>query len=179
MLTSINTIQAKEKWEMFNNRENFPFEKQNYSGQQNQHLNNPMPNSNISMIGRYADGYCYASFADSNILYMGNGSVLYIYDKTDPANPVKVGSFITPGVVRGIFVKNNYAYIGAESAGLRILDIADPANPVEITNIPSDQAVDVRNVGDTIFVVNEDMNLTSIDISDPYPKFFVFGDSAR
>jgi len=45
--------------------------------------------SNVSLIGRWANGPCYAVTTRGDIAYFGNGCNLEIVDFDDPANPVK------------------------------------------------------------------------------------------
>jgi hypothetical protein len=57
---------------------------------------------------------------------------LSIIDVTDPAAPVASGFAATPGSATDLAVTGEYAYVAAETGGLRVYDIAGPARPDEV-----------------------------------------------
>lgn len=63
--------------------------------------------------------------------YLVLGNRLSILDVTNPAEPVEVGFYDTPGNAQHILVIGEYAYL-ADRLGLRVLDVSDPTIPVEI-----------------------------------------------
>ena len=50
----------------------------------------------------------------------------------NPANPVEVGFYDTPGYAHGVAIAGSIAYVADGDAGLRVIDVANPANPVEV-----------------------------------------------
>ena len=57
---------------------------------------------------------------------------LRIINVANPAAPVQVGSYATPGYAIGVAVVGYYAYVAAYDSGLRIINVSDPAVPTEI-----------------------------------------------
>jgi hypothetical protein len=74
---------------------------------------------NVSVTGDYA--------------YVLGGGGVRILDVTNPAVPVEVGFYDTPGDYspNDVLFIGEYAYL-AGSVGLRVLDVSDPANVVEV-----------------------------------------------
>ena len=65
--------------------------------------------------------------------YVGVGPRLVILDVSDPSHPILVGQTAAfPGVVEGVAVVGNTAYVAAGTAGLRVINVANPAAPVEV-----------------------------------------------
>jgi hypothetical protein len=64
--------------------------------------------------------------------YVGVGDQLVILNVADPAQPKRVGSVRLADQIRDMVVAGQYAYVAANRAGLRIVDIADPAAPAEV-----------------------------------------------
>jgi len=125
-------------------------------------------NSNVTLIGRWPYGPCYAVDVVNNIAYIGNGSALEILDISNPANPVKLGQVVTPSVVSGIKVSGNYAYVADESDGLRIIDVSNPTNPQEVGFFDTGSyARGVSINGNYAYVADESDGLRIIDVSNP------------
>ena len=69
--------------------------------------------------------------------YVAAGGSLEVYNISNPANPVHIGS-LANGVggaklsgARSVFVSGNYAYVASFTSGaLEIVDVSNPANPV-------------------------------------------------
>jgi hypothetical protein len=73
-----------------------------------------------------------------------------------------------PDMAYGVTICGDYAYVGAYSAGLRIIDISDPTNPTlaGFYDTP-DNANNVAVAGDYAYVADWSSGLQVIDISDP------------
>lgn len=89
-------------------------------------------NQNVSLIGRWANGSCWAVFVKDSIAYFGNGAYLEVADVSDPSNPVKLSKVLLPSTVQGIDVSGNYAYVANDNYGLRIIDISNKYTPYEV-----------------------------------------------
>ncbi len=62
--------------------------------------------------------------------YVSGGHVFTIYDVSDPASPVALGSHTFPQEIWGFRLTGDRAYVGANFFGLGILDISGPGGPV-------------------------------------------------
>ena len=89
-LFNINII-AQNLTEQYNTmREgNFPFPGANINTPYQP--DNATADSNVTLIGRWANGPCYAVDVVGNYAYFGNGGYLEIADISDPSNPVEIG----------------------------------------------------------------------------------------
>jgi peptidoglycan/xylan/chitin deacetylase (PgdA/CDA1 family) len=68
--------------------------------------------------------------------YVAAGAAgLQIYDVTDPADPVLLGTCDTRGVASDVSVKGDYAYVADGAAGLEVVDVSDPAAPLLVGNL--------------------------------------------
>ncbi|MCI0394570.1 MAG: PKD domain-containing protein [Chloroflexi bacterium] len=90
-------------------------------------------------------------FQQGSILYALGGGNLTLLNVSNPASPMPVGFYDTPGVGVNIVVSGTLAYIAErqiwtgttfEYGGLRILDVSDPTNPVELGYFDSDGSAD-------------------------------------
>ncbi len=123
---------------------------------------------NTTLIGRWAEGPCFATAAVGNIVYFGNGGYLEIVDFTDPINPVELGKILTPSVVQDIAINGSYAYIADKFAGLRVIDISNPANLIEAGFLEIGYlAQAVAITGSYAYLIDLGNGLHVIDISDP------------
>lgn len=113
-------------------------------------------NSNTTLIGRWANGPCYAVEVVDNIAYFGNGGYLEIVDISDPANPIELGKVLNPSVVLGIAVSGSYVYVADGGAGLRIIDVSTPSSPVEAGFFDTgSKALGVAVSGDVVYVADD------------------------
>jgi hypothetical protein len=115
----------------------------------------------------------YGLSVSGNYAYVTNGEAgqLQVYDISDPANLVLVGSSYMPdysGMARGVYVSGNYAYVAAYSAGLAVYDISDPTNPILLgsCDTPGD-AVRVFVSGNYAYVADGYSGLQVFNISTP------------
>jgi hypothetical protein len=102
-----------------------------------------------------------------------NGPQFRIFDMSDPAMPLLVGSLQTEGAVGRAAVSENYAYVPwSLGGGLKVLDVSNPEVPsiigsVELPGSPQDVAVD-----GTIACVASLVGLQTVDVSDPASPVF-------
>lgn len=107
-----------------------------------------------------------------NYAYIGLDSHLAIVDILDPFHPFVVGQTDElSGLVRGVAVAGNYAYITnryGSNRGLHIINISNPAAPTEVGfyDIPSG-AMAVMVVGNYAYVTAGISGLRIINISNP------------
>ncbi len=99
---------------------------------------------------------------------------LYIFDITNPANPVFVSRYaalVSQGY--GLEVNGNFVYVADKNGGLEVIDVADPANPYSTgyVYLPDvSWTVDVE--GSYAYVANYILGgVQTVDISDPTNPF--------
>jgi hypothetical protein len=102
------------------------------------------------------DGFAYV--ADFN-------SGLRIIDVVDPADPVELGAFDTPGAVRGFAVAGDLAYVADHSNGrVIVIDVSNSEAPFEICVFDTPgRAHDVEVVDGLFYVAEGTVGLRVID----------------
>jgi hypothetical protein len=125
---------------------------------------------NVALIGRLADGPCFAVATQGQIAYFGNGAYLEIVDLL---SMTKLGKVFLKGSAQDVVARNDFAYV-ADGLGLRIIDASNPTAPVEVGFFDTDSlAVGVAVSGDYAYVAANDGGLRVIDVSDPSAPFEV------
>jgi hypothetical protein len=122
--------------------------------------------SNVTLLGRWAWGECFAVASKDNFVYVGNGSVLQIFDAFDTAPSKIVTELLMDGVVKDIQISDNLAYILA-GGDLVIFDLTVPFQPrqlgkVELFRGPTRFCV----AGNYCYVISFD-TLFIVDVSQP------------
>ena len=124
--------------------------------------------SNVTLLGRWAWGNCYAVDTDGEYAYIGNGGTFQVLDLSDPSSPQLVAEVILPDLVINICVSGDYAYVSAWTAGLRIIDISDPKHPLEVSFYDEVLIVDVAVSENYAFAADASKGgLRILDVSLP------------
>ena len=89
-------------------------------------------------------------------------------DLSQPNGPAELGSLQLGGPIRGLFTRQQRAYVAARDAGLAVVDIADPASPtlLGVLDTPG-HAHDVVVAGDLAYVADYAAGFLVVDVSDP------------
>jgi hypothetical protein len=128
--------------------------------------------------------FCYVQALDTygNYLYLidykpfeaEDTKGLYIFDITNPANPVFVSRYsalFSQGY--GLEAQGNYVYVADMNGGMEIIDVSDPANPYSTGYVfLPDVAWSVAVDGNYAYTANYILGgVQTIDISDPTNPF--------
>lgn len=98
---------------------------------------------------------------------------LIIFDISNPSNPIQLYLTPIPGLTDGIVFYNNYLFLAAGEAGLRIVDVSDPYNPVTVNTLsPASNVESVTIRNNYAYVATLDIGGTNdgffiLDITDP------------
>ena len=124
--------------------------------------------SNVKLIGRWGNGFCYGVATDSNYVYFGNGAYFEIATLHNTPKTI-LGKVLLPSIVNtGIAIQGHYAYIADTRAGLRIVDIKDPSYPKEVGFFETNGwVVGVALASHYAYVADENYGLYIIDVSNP------------
>jgi len=101
-----------------------------------------------------------------------------ILDVSDPTHPTRVGSYDTPSAAWAVDVSGNYAYLVESNfsfsnlppGNLLVFDVRQPHSPVLVGSVPlntSDPHVNVRVIGDYVYIAAGRRGLLIFDISIP------------
>lgn len=83
-------------------------------------------------VGRWPYGPVEDVDVVGDFAYFGSGATLQIADVSNPASPQVVGEVALSGVVKGVVVSGDYAYVTTGGEGLRVINVATPTAPVEV-----------------------------------------------
>ena len=65
------------------------------------------------------------------------GGGLFILNLADPAQPTLVKTVDFGEVAHDLSLLDGYAFVAADTNGVRMLDVRDPLHPIEVGNFPS------------------------------------------
>jgi hypothetical protein len=116
--------------------------------------------------------------------YVVDGFGLRVVDVSDPAAPVGVGAYDTPGLALDVHVTDGpstgpstgsggtsgrrYAYVSDWVSGLRVVDVSDPSTPVEVGAYDTPGfARGVYVAGGYAYVADGGAGLRVVDVSNP------------
>jgi len=114
-------------------------------------------------------------FSQPGYLYIGAQDGMYIYDNSDPANPVRLSLYAHRRSCDPVVVQGDYAYVTLRGGGfcgtvgnqLDVIDIADKANPILKRTYPMQGPAGLGVDGDKLFVCDGTAGLKIFDKSDP------------
>ena len=90
-------------------------------------------NITLTPIGRLGTGTPYSIDTQGQYAYIAAGSGLSIVNISNPANPELIHFVDTPGYnATNIAVDGNYAYVGVDDYGIRVIDIGNPLTASEV-----------------------------------------------
>lgn len=127
----------------------------------------------LSLVGQWGWGVCYAAVARDHYLFIGNGSLLQVYDDSNPANLKELGEVDVGNLIYGFVLSGNYAYT---APGFAVIDISDVTHPhiVGTVQIPAlDGTIAVKD--NYVFVGDVDGAIYTINVSNPARPFTVNG----
>ena len=82
------------------------------------------------------------------------GGNLQIYDVSNPAEPARASTFVTPGRAHRVAIDGDLVYVADGAAGVHVVDITNPAAPSLVATYPSARpARDVSVAGSYVFLV--------------------------
>ncbi len=93
----------------------------------------------------------------------GNGVTGTILDLSDPAMPVKVGTF---PVAHNLWITDG-GFLLLAAPGLRVFDLANPLVPTEVFNDPSCRGHDITVVENRLYEFSDNCGTRIFDITDP------------
>ncbi len=98
----------------------------------------------------------------------GCDSTLAVVDISDPAVPVLVGRFATPGDAEGIAFSGNYAYVADYTYGLRVFNISNPYVPTQVGVFDTPgYAHGVTVVGNLAYIADWHGGVRVVNVSNP------------
>jgi len=107
-------------------------------------------------------------------LFLGSAEGVYIFDLSDPSNPVAAGNFTHGRACDPVVSDGDYAYVtlhtgtacGGAANELDIVDVKDLKNPVQVNSYPMTRPMGLAKDGDLLFVC-DGPGVKAYDASDP------------
>lgn len=113
-------------------------------------------------------GRCSAVAASGNLLLVGAGASLEVWDRSNPAAPVKLGAVRLPGLIQGLAAGSSWAYAACGSAGVQFVDLSNPAQPLHQKIMEtSGQAYGVAVSGPYLLVADGAAGVRIANIANP------------
>ncbi|MCP4133908.1 MAG: hypothetical protein GY754_23260 [bacterium] len=114
-------------------------------------------------------------FSYQNKLFIGSQTGMYIFDNSDPSNPVQVSEFSHARSCDPVVASGNYAYVtlrsGTRCRGgsnqLDIINISNLENPELIKSYSMQNPYGLAMDNDLLFICDGDAGLKIFDASDP------------
>jgi hypothetical protein len=122
-------------------------------------------------------GRSEAVFAEGDYAYINFGPGFAVVDVSNPAQPIRAGYTMLPGLIKQIQVVEGYAYVITQPGGFFIVDISAPTSPQTVGSYkPSDLFNGVAVAGNYAYIAAEPQwdgnqqtggGLHLVDISSP------------
>ncbi len=123
----------------------------------------------LKLLGQYG-GSAFAVAVQGDYAFLGQGPRVVVLDISSPDSPKLVGqSEILRGIVYGIALRDNYAYVVAAYENLHVLDISQPTKPewVASLDIETPGCNSITLEGDKALLACNSAGFHIVDISDP------------
>ncbi|MDI6767728.1 MAG: T9SS type A sorting domain-containing protein [Bacteroidota bacterium] len=141
---------------------------ENYLDIREQTQSSTLTDSNLTLVGEWPWGPCYAVAVRDSYALIGNGKLIQIMDISDPSNPTVAAEYNTGGLVRDIKLRDTLAFV-CTRGGLQILNISNLFSPQEISFISLIAAREVVPTDSFAYVLGNPLRNPTvyiIDISD-------------
>ncbi len=130
--------------------------------------------ADVTLLGRWAEGPCFALAVDGDVVYGANGAWLEIVDFSPAGPPALLGRCLLPGPARDVSLENGLVAVASGNTGLRLLDATDPAAVHEVGSLHlASYAGAVALDGDHAYLAMGDDGLLVVDVADPAAPFEV------
>ncbi len=130
--------------------------------------------NNKALLASHTSDYTTDMTVVGSLAYVVDNSLgLFIFDITDPANPVRLGSCTSMGPcdtlvsALGVSVAGDFAYVADGVFGLQIINVSDPNTPFPIQTVTTSNAQGVTVAGNFAYVADYDDGLQIIDVTNP------------
>ena len=108
------------------------------------------------------------AIAGTRAYVAAGGAGLRVVDVSDPASPIELGAWDSPGYAEGVDVSGNTAYLADGPYGLRVVDVSNPASPTPLGSAyDMNYAFEVTVSGDYAYVAAAGAGLLVANVSDP------------
>jgi len=123
----------------------------------------------VTLDGRWgADRPCNFLDAAGDMLAIGKGAYLVIYDITNPVVPLERSRLLTPGMVTGVRIDGSWIFVASGTEELQIVDATDPDNPQLCAQVPTNlYSLYLEVVDGVLYYLDMSGQLVYFDIDTP------------
>jgi len=126
-------------------------------------------------ISGFGPGAWWRSVASrGDYLYFGTEGYIHVFDLSNPAAPLSLGTVPSGGLSNGILVIGDYAYVSNSDlyygipSRLDVFSLANPTVPAPVARVPMNgRAIRLAHSGSLLSVLRSDLGLAIVDISNP------------
>ena len=113
-------------------------------------------------------GNCSALAAAGDLLLVGAGATLEVWDRSNPVAPARVGAVRLPGLIQDIVMSGSWAYAACGNAGVQFVDLSYPSLPLHrLTFNTSGHAWALAVGGNYLYVADGIAGLRILNIANP------------
>ncbi|HYG34047.1 MAG TPA: CARDB domain-containing protein, partial [Clostridia bacterium] len=113
-------------------------------------------------------GRCASVVASGNLLVVGAGATLQVWDRPNASAPVQTGSVRLPGMIQDITVAGSYAFVACGKDGVQFVDLTDPRKPAyRLTFQTSGHAYASVASGNYLYVADGRAGVRVVNIANP------------
>lgn len=114
-------------------------------------------------------GRCAAVATYGNLLLIGAGATLEVWDRSNPVAPVKQSAVRLPGLIEDIATSGSYAFAACGSAGVQFVDLASSVLPIHRTTYnTSGDTHALALSGPYLYVADGVAGLRIVNVANPY-----------
>jgi hypothetical protein len=128
---------------------------------------------NIRVIGSWP--YCESRNViptEEGFTYLSVGAGIWVFNTSNPQNPIRVGELPLLGSIRNMVRKGRYLYTTHSSGGMSIVDISNPTQPQRVSYYNLYDAWSVAVDSDYAYIASFD-TFYILNISNPAQPFRV------
>ena len=127
--------------------------------------------ANLHPVGATSqfDDFVKGVTVSGTLAYVAAGSAgLRVVNVSDPAHPVEIGAWDSPGYAEGVAVDGQTAYLADGPYGLATVDVTNPAQPVALGSAYSTKfAFGVAVSGHYVYIAAGSAGLMVANVTDP------------
>ena len=130
-------------------------------------VGNQNPSGELELLGQYG-GSAFAVAVQGDNAFLGQGPRFVVLDISEADQPVLLGqSELLPGVVQGIALRDDLAYVVYAYGGMAVFDVSSPQTPRLLSSLKNAGCNGITLEGSQALLACNPAGFLVVDISDP------------
>jgi hypothetical protein len=118
-------------------------------------------------VGKINIGTGFGISVKSDLVFVGSGNTLFIYNISFPENPVKISEWHCLETINNLFIEESYAYLSFHGGGFGIVNISNPFSPSAVSRFnDTGRGLGIWVYQPIVFLADPDNGLDIINITD-------------